>query len=71
MLDQILNFLNGLNPVIMAIVGSGLLDFLFRIFPTNKPFDLIRLVSNTFKSIANILEKIAEIIDKVLPQNVK
>lgn len=71
MLDQILEFIKGIDPLVAAIVGSGLLDFLFRLFPTSKPFDLIRLFVISIRKIASILEKIAEMLDKVLPQNVK
>lgn len=69
MLDQVINYIAGINPVITALVGSGLLDFLIRLFPTQKPTSLVRALAVALRKVAEIAVKVADILDKILPQN--
>jgi hypothetical protein len=40
-----------------------------RLLPTKKPLSIAHVVAAVVKGLAKILNKLAEILDKVLPQN--
>lgn len=46
------------------------LEFAFRMVPTAKPLSAAHAVAKIAKSAGNVLVKTAELLDKVLPQNV-
>jgi hypothetical protein len=47
------------------------LEFAFRMFPSDKPRGLIHMVAKIAKGIGNVLIKFSELSDKVLPQKLK
>jgi hypothetical protein len=53
--------------VTIAIV----LEFAFRMFPSEKAIGLLHILAKSAKGIGNVLIKFSELSDKVLPQKLK
>ena len=47
------------------------LEFIFRMFPSEKPLSIIRVIASVARKSGEILVKIADISDKILPQKIK
>ncbi len=47
------------------------LEFAFRLIPTKKPLSVLHLVGKIAKGAGAALVKVGDILDKVLPQDVK
>lgn len=68
-MDQVLAILDsaiGHSAVIAVVV-----EFILRMIPTAKPMGVLHLVATFVHGAAMVLAKFAELLDKVLPQNVK
>ena len=70
-LDQIMAFLKNLDNSSMMIVLASVLEILFRFFKTDKPLSIAWLISSSLKKISELATKLAELLDKVLPQRTK
>jgi hypothetical protein len=62
--------------VLTSVEGASLtiavvLEFIFRLVPSEKPKSIVYLVAEGAKKLGAILTKIGEVLDKVLPQKVK
>lgn len=68
-LDKILEFLN--SGIGQAGVIAMVLEFAFRLIKTPVPLSIAHLVAKTLKKVAEIAGKLAEFLDKVLPQKVE
>jgi|LakMenEpi03Aug12_release.lakeMendotaPanAssembly.Ray.scaffolds.fasta_scaffold21525_5 hypothetical protein len=68
-LDQVSAFLSSAlgSSATIAIV----LEFVWRLVPSEKPKSVLHLISFVAKKLSEILAKIAELSDKVLPQKLK
>lgn len=68
-LDKILAFIASAQgaSVTIAIV----LEFAFRMIKTEKPLSVLHVASSFIKKSAEILGKVADLLDKVLPQKLK
>lgn len=76
-LDTALRLLSE-HAVIAVVILTGALDLALRLWKTTKPVDVLRAASAFCKALkllldrlAALLAKAAEVLDKVLPQNVK
>lgn len=54
-----------------AIMVGMVLEFLFRLTPTAKPWSVLLIVKAVVAKLAAALGKISEYLDKVIPQNIK
>lgn len=53
--------------VTIAIV----LEVVFRLFPSEKPKSVILLIASVAKGIGEVLIKFSDLVNKVIPQNLK
>ena len=68
-LNQVINFLS--NALGSSATIAVVLEFVFRMLPTEKPLSTLHVISKSIRLIADVLLKIAELSDKVLPQKLK
>lgn len=68
-LEQILKALAGAEA--QAMIIAVVLEFIFRLIPTKKPLSIAHVIAKGAKVIGEVLVKIANLLDKVLPQAVK
>jgi hypothetical protein len=54
-----------------SVTIAVVLDFAFRMFPSEKPVGVLHMIAKAAKGIGNVLIKFAELSDKVLPQKLK
>jgi hypothetical protein len=47
------------------------LEFAFRMIPSDKPIGLLHILAKSAKGIGSVLIKFAELSDKILPQKLK
>lgn len=69
-LDQILALLGSLGPEVLATVAI-VLEFALRLVPSDKPKSILHLIGAVARKVGEALVKIADILDKVLPQKLK
>ncbi len=69
-MDFILKLIGMIPESNAAIVGivTGVVDFILRMIPSEKPKGIIWLVKDFCKALALLFGKVAEFLDKVLPQ---
>lgn len=71
MLQQIVEGLSkALQAPVLVSVAVGL-EFAFRMVKTEKPLSIAYLIADSFKKVGEICSKIAQLLDKVLPQRIK
>jgi hypothetical protein len=68
-LDQIIAFLN--TALGSASVVAVVIEFALRLFPSTKPLGIMHLVAAGVRKLAQVFTAAADLLDKVLPQNVK
>lgn len=68
-LDQVLAYLGSINPVLLGSVAV-FLEFALRLFPSQKPLSIAQLIAKAARGLGLVFTKVADILDKVLPQNV-
>jgi hypothetical protein len=54
-----------------SVTIAIILDFAFRLIPSDKPKSVIYLVAEVVKKSGKFLVKLGQILDKVLGQNIK
>lgn len=66
-LDKIANAIpvEGTVVSILAVI----LELALRLFKTSKPLSILHIISGTLKSVATICSKVADLLDRILPQN--
>jgi len=69
MLDQVQNFVTSLSGQVSII--AIVLEFTFRLMKTEKPLSIAHAVAAAGHKISDIFGGIANLLDKVLPQNLK
>jgi len=67
--DKILALIPGEGKGILVIAGA--VELGLRLFKTEKPLSIIHLAAKTLHKVSAIAEKLADLIDKVLPQRTK
>ena len=68
-LDKIVALLNSAQG--QSVVIAMVLEFALRLIPSEKPLSIAHVIANAAKKIGNILVSIGNLLDKVLPQNLK
>lgn len=66
-LDQVLAWLGAVNPVLLGSIAVAL-EFILRVIPSQKPLSIAHLVAKGARSLGLVFTKVADILDKVLPQ---
>jgi predicted benzoate:H+ symporter BenE len=73
------SFLDSLQKIIdgipvdgsVVLIGATVLEFVFRLFKTEKPKSIIYMVADCVKMFGAGLTKVGTFLDKVLPQRLK
>jgi hypothetical protein len=67
--ETVMKFLASVEgaSVTLAIV----LEFVFRVIPSQKPLSVLYLVAEGIKKLGEVLIKLGKILDKILPQRLK
>lgn len=67
--EKVLAFLSSAEGASATI--AIVLDFVWRLVPSEKPKSVLHMISYVAKKLSEVLAKIAEFLDKVLPQKIK
>lgn len=67
--EKVLEFLASAQGASVTI--AIILDFAFRLIPSEKPRSLIYMVAHYSKKLGDLLVKIGNFLDKILPQKIK
>lgn len=54
-----------------AAIIAMVLEFSLRLIPSEKPLSILYIVAKVAKISGDILSKFGELLDKILPQNLK
>jgi hypothetical protein len=68
-LEKIMGFLNSIEGVAMTIAIVA--EFILHLFKTEKPVGIVHGIVKMLNMVAALLQKIAVILDKIIPQNTK
>ena len=68
-IEKCLSFISSAEGASATI--AVVLEFAFRMFPSEKPIGFIHMIAKAAKGIGNVLVKFSELSDKVLPQKLK
>lgn len=68
-LDKILAFLSSAEGASLTI--AVVVEFILRMIKSEKPLSILYLIANVTKKSGEILVKIGNLMDKVLPQRLK
>lgn len=68
-LDKILAFLSSAEGASLTI--AVVVEFILRMVKSEKPLSILYLIANVTKKSGEILVKIGNLMDKVLPQRLK
>lgn len=68
-LDKILAFLSSAEGASLTI--AVVVEFILRMIKSEKPLSILYLIANVAKKSGEILVKISNLMDKVLPQRLK
>lgn len=73
MLEKLNLFLNSIPHAeeIVVVTVAGVVDLVLRLLKTEKPLSLALVLAKGLRLVAAICEKIAVLLDKILPQRVK
>jgi len=66
--DSILSFISSGSG---AMIIAAVLEFVLRFVKSDKPMSIMYVIAGAFKLFGNLLSKLGEFLDKVLPQKVK
>lgn len=70
-MDAILAWLDSVNvPAVWAGVAV-VFELVGRVLKTDKPMSLLRLAGRFLQKLSDILEKVAQLIDKAVPDKTK
>ncbi len=69
-------FLAKIMEALSSVEGASVtialvLEFVFRMIPSQKPLSIIYMVAAALKGVGEILVKAGHVLDKVLPQKLK
>lgn len=67
--EKVLAFLSSAEGASATI--AIVLDFVWRLVPSEKPKSVLHMISYVAKKLSEVLAKVAEFLDKVLPQKIK
>jgi hypothetical protein len=66
-IDLVSNFLVNMSPAAYGAIGA-ILEFGLRMVKSDKPLSILHLIGGFARKIGELLVKIADFSDKVLPQ---
>lgn len=69
LLDSLLKLMDSAEAKTLLI--AGVVDFIFRLIKTPKPLSILHVVANVLHKVGSFAEKLASLMDKVLPQRVE
>lgn len=70
LLDKALAFISGFNTQSgIAVAIAAALEIIMRLAKTQQPLSIVWLISKGIRKLSDLLEAIAELLDKVLPQH--
>lgn len=58
---------SGVEGVIATIASLGVIDVIMRLIKTQKPVDVLRIISKFFVGLSAVLVKLAQLIDRIVP----
>jgi chromate transport protein ChrA len=67
LMDVLGSFMSGTAFAAIAMI----LEMALRLTKSEKPIGIIHMISGFLKAVAGLFSKVAELLDKVLPQNLK
>lgn len=70
-LNSILSWLEGFTSTQVYIAIITALEFLMRFIKTDKPASVIHMIAGFIGKAGDVLKKVADILDKILPQRLK
>lgn len=62
----ILKFLS--DAQVAAPTVALILEFVLRLIPSQKPLSILHIIARVVRVVSNILEKLADLLDLILPQ---
>ena len=65
-LDKIMVFLD--SAIVQAGIIGVVVEYIFRLFPTQKPLSIAHLIGGWVGKVGLVLVKLGDFLDKVLPQ---
>lgn len=68
-IEKVLAFLTSAEGASATI--AVVLEFAFRLIPSKKPLGILQVVGQVAKAAGEALVKIGNLLNKVLPQNIK
>lgn len=69
-LQNVVNQIPGQESAVVAVGAIGL-EFAMRLWPTRNPAGLIHMIAGGARIVALGLSKVADLLDKILPQKTK
>lgn len=69
LLDTLAGYLE--SPLAQTMAGLGLVEMLLRLTKSTKPLSVMYGVAKVAHQAANLLSKLAQLLDKALPQRLK
>ncbi len=70
LLQTILDFISN-NLMAVATSVAFVLEFLMRIIKTEKPKSILLMIAGFLALVGSIFSKLAEFLNKIIPQNLK
>lgn len=67
--EQIIKFISSAEGASLTI--AMVLEFVFRMIPSQKPLSIIYGVAVVIKKSGEVLTKLGNLLDKILPQKIK
>lgn len=67
--EKVLSFLASIEGASATI--AIVLEFVWRLIPSEKPKSVLHMIAYVAKKLSDVLAKVAELLDKVLPQKIK
>jgi hypothetical protein len=61
---EVLGTIEGMSATLAIVLEFGL-----RLLPTKKPLSILHIAAKSIRLVSDVLEKAADVMDKVLPQN--
>jgi len=70
-LDQVTELIKDLGNGSWMVVITMVVEAVLRLFPTDKPKSVILMIGWVCKQLSGLFEAVANLLNKVIPQNLK
>jgi DNA-binding HxlR family transcriptional regulator len=67
--ETVMKFLSSVEGASLTLAVVA--EFVFRVIPSQKPLSILYLVAEGVKKLGEVLIKVGQILDKILPQKLK